>query len=179
MLLKPNDNSAPFVAKIDDHKLLNDEMLRFRTFIEPWQGQLKPELYIHHGVAVIFFTMIDGAGDQNKPAPTLHKRVTSLSTRERNVNAKNCAAIEDILHTISRAIDRLACPPHGGASRLGSQLPSARHSRLGQRLHRQRENQPLARVSLSVLLTFGNVEQSAQHRLKIFSAGRIITCRSW
>lgn len=108
VLLKPNDNSAPFVAKLDDHKLLNDEMLRFRTFIEPWQGQLRPELYIHDGVAVIFFSMIDGAGDQSKPAPTLFERVSSLSALERNENAKNCAAIEDLLHTINRAVERLA-----------------------------------------------------------------------
>ncbi len=80
----------------------------FRTFIETWQPQLKPELYIHHGVAVIFFALIDGTGDQNTPAPTLYDRIISLGNRERNPAAVNCASFEDLKHAVGRAIEKLA-----------------------------------------------------------------------
>src|SRR5260221_13890588 len=58
VILKPNDIISPFVAKIAVHDELKDEMLRFNTYIEPWKNQLRPELYIHNGVAGIFFSTI-------------------------------------------------------------------------------------------------------------------------
>jgi hypothetical protein len=119
VILKPNDISSPFVAKIAAHDLLKDEMLRFNTYIEPWQNQLRPELYIHNGVAVIFFALIDGAEDQSKRAPTLEDRVIALGNKERYEHAKNPAKIEDLQHAITKAVEKLAalnrkpCPANG------------------------------------------------------------------
>lgn len=119
VILKPNDVSSPFVAKIADHDLLRDEMLRFNTYIEPWQAQLRPELYIHHGVAVIFFALIDEAEDQTKRAPTLEDRVNALWNRERFEHAKNPAKFEDLQHAITKAVEKLSvlnskkCPANG------------------------------------------------------------------
>jgi Phosphotransferase enzyme family len=108
VIVKPQDISSPFVAKIATQDLLKDEMLRFNTFIEPWQGQLRPELYIHHGVAVIFFALIDGAEDQSKRAPTLEDRVIALGNKERNEHANNPAKIEDLQHAVTKAVEKLA-----------------------------------------------------------------------
>ena len=119
VILKPNDISSPFVAKIAAHDLLKDEMLRFNTYIEPWQSQLRPELYIHNGVAVIFFALIDAAEDQSKRAPTLEDRVIALGNKERNELATNPAKIEDLQFAITKAVEKLAalnckpCPANG------------------------------------------------------------------
>jgi len=119
VILKPNDISSPFVAKIAAHDPLKDEMLRFNTYIEPWQSQLRPELYIHNGVAVIFFALIDAAEDQSKRAPTLEDRVIALGNKERNEQAKNPAKIEDLQYAITKAVEKLAalnrkpCPANG------------------------------------------------------------------
>jgi hypothetical protein len=107
-ILKPNDISSPFVAKIAAHNQLKDEMLRFNTYIEPWQSQLRPELYIHNGVAVIFFALIDGAEDQSKRAPTLEDRVIALGNKERYEHAENPAKIEDLQYAITKAVEKLS-----------------------------------------------------------------------
>jgi hypothetical protein len=119
VILKPNDVSSPFVAKIATHELLKDEMLRFNTFIEPWQSQLRPELYIHHGVAVIFFALIDGAEDQSKRAPTLEERMIALGDSERYEHVNNPPKFEDLQRAVTKAVEKLVvlnrkpCPATG------------------------------------------------------------------
>jgi hypothetical protein len=108
LLLKPNDNSAPFVAKIDEPSRLNEEMLRFKTFIEPWQKKLKPQLYIHNGVAGIFFALVDDDADQDKRAPTLRDRIDSLNYSERVSNPNGNATLENLQHAVTRAVELLS-----------------------------------------------------------------------
>lgn len=107
VILKPNDAGAPFVAKISSQEYLRDEMLRFHTYIEAWQGQLRPELYLHHDVAVIFFALIDAADAKTRPAPTLEDRVISLWNNERSGLVKDAAKLEDLQEAISKAIEKL------------------------------------------------------------------------
>jgi hypothetical protein len=80
---------------------------------------LRPELYIHNGMAVIFFALIDGAEDQSKRAPTLEDRVIALGNKGRNEHANNPADIEDLQFAITKAVEKLAalnrkpCPANG------------------------------------------------------------------
>ena len=67
-----------FVAKITSKHRALDEMLRFRTFVQPWNDQLRPECHFHGEAAVILFGLVRRDGDASLPADSLEKRLHDL-----------------------------------------------------------------------------------------------------
>ena len=71
-----------FVAKITSKDLALDEMLRFRTFVQHWNDELRPECHFHGEAAVILFGLVRGDGDPSLPAESLEKRLGDLWHRQ-------------------------------------------------------------------------------------------------
>ena len=67
-----------FVAKITSKHLALDEMRRYRTFVQPWNGELRPDCHFHGDAAVILFGLVRGDGNPSLPAESLEKRLGDL-----------------------------------------------------------------------------------------------------
>ena len=67
-----------FVAKITSKPLALDEMRRFRTFVQPWNDELRPDCHFHGEAAVILFGLVRGDGGPSLPAESLEKRLCDL-----------------------------------------------------------------------------------------------------
>jgi hypothetical protein len=107
VILRPDDGSAPLIAKIDDLERLKSEMERFKSFVETWQPQLRPELHVHEKVALIFFCLIDSTGDQQTPAPTFCDRLDALAFNEHRTGVPSEPDFHSLKQAISTAVDRL------------------------------------------------------------------------
>jgi hypothetical protein len=77
-ILRANKNEWPVVAKIDSKDRVLDEMRRFRTFIEPWDNELRPKLHFHGESAVLLFGLVPDERDPFRPAEVLSTRLDSL-----------------------------------------------------------------------------------------------------
>ncbi len=67
-----------FVAKVTCKDCALEEMLRFRTFIQRWNGALRPECHFHGKAAVIFFDLVSTDVDSTIPAETLEERLGDI-----------------------------------------------------------------------------------------------------
>ncbi len=107
VILRPDDGSASLIAKIDELDRLKNEMERFKSFVENWQPQLRPELHVHGKVALIFFCLIDSIGDQQTPAPTFLDRLDALAFNEHRTDSSEEPALNNLRQAIATAIERL------------------------------------------------------------------------
>ena len=71
-----------FVAKITSKHRALEETLRFRTFVQPWNDELRPECHFHGEAAVILFRLVRGDDDPSLPAESLEKRLGDLWDRQ-------------------------------------------------------------------------------------------------
>ena len=71
-------NTPTFVAKITPKDRTLEEMLRFRTFVQPLNDELSPECHLHGRTAVILFRLIRGDSDPSTPAESLEERLREV-----------------------------------------------------------------------------------------------------
>ena len=71
-----------FVAKITSKQLALDEMLRFRTFVQPWNDELRHDCHFHGEVGVIVFGLVRSDVDSSLPAESLENRLGDLWHRQ-------------------------------------------------------------------------------------------------
>ena len=71
-------NTPTFVAKIAPKDRALDEMLRYRTFVQPLNDELSPECHLHGETAVILFRLIRGDSDPSTPAKSLEERLREV-----------------------------------------------------------------------------------------------------
>lgn len=70
--VRVNELPWPVIVKIDVYEQIRQEALRFKTFIEPHNRELRPEVHLHGGAALIIFDIIATAQSGNiTPAPSL------------------------------------------------------------------------------------------------------------
>ena len=70
--VRVNELPWPVIVKIDAYEEIRQEALRFRTFIEAHNRELRPEVHLHGGAALIIFDIIAAAGTGSiSPAPSL------------------------------------------------------------------------------------------------------------
>ena len=75
-------NTPTFVAKITPKDRALDEMLRFRTFVQPLNDELSPECHLHGRTAVILFRLVRGDSDPSTPAESLEDRLRNVWDRQ-------------------------------------------------------------------------------------------------
>ena len=75
-------NTPTFVAKITPKDRALDEMLRFRTFVQPLNDELSPECHLHGKAAVILFRLVRGDRDPSTPAESLEDRLRDVWDRQ-------------------------------------------------------------------------------------------------
>ncbi|MGE0158734.1 MAG: phosphotransferase [Gemmatimonadales bacterium] len=95
-----------FVAKITSKELALDEMLRFRTFVQRWNDELRPECHFHGTAAVILFGLVRGDEDPSRPAEPLQKRLHDLWDRQWMQSQPETVA--DDARFVSKALSRVA-----------------------------------------------------------------------
>lgn len=71
-------STPTFVAKITPKDRALDEMLRFRTFVQPFNDELSPECHLHGKTAVILFRLVRGDSDPSTPAESLEDRLRNV-----------------------------------------------------------------------------------------------------
>ena len=71
-----------FVAKITTKERALDEMQRFRTFVQPWNDELKPECHFHGSTGVVLFNLVRSDRDPSTPAESLKDRLSSVWNRQ-------------------------------------------------------------------------------------------------
>jgi hypothetical protein len=81
-LVRVNREGKYIVAKIDEKKLLLDEMRRFRCFIQKWDDKLQPRLFIHGPAGVIIFSLVPDETNPAKPAPMFEECLKNLWNEE-------------------------------------------------------------------------------------------------
>ena len=73
-LVRINDLRWPVIVKLDTKSHVREEALRFRTYIEAYNRDLRPEVHLHADAALIIFDVIEaGTKPTIEPAPTLAK----------------------------------------------------------------------------------------------------------
>lgn len=75
-------NTPTFVAKITPKDRALDEMLRFRTFVQPLNDELSPECHLHGGTAVILFRLVRADSDPSTPAESLEDRLRNVWNKQ-------------------------------------------------------------------------------------------------
>jgi hypothetical protein len=68
----------PVVAKIADKSRILDEIHRFRMFIQSWDDQLRPKVYLHGNSGVVLFALLRITAGSREPAPTLYDALKDL-----------------------------------------------------------------------------------------------------
>lgn len=108
-LLKVNDRIDPFVAKIDEKDSIRQEILRFRVFIESWDPQLHPSVYMHNSCGVIVFGLVSDESSPAEPAPSLEARIRRLWESEIYGLAEGVVAPnhEELVKAITIASEKL------------------------------------------------------------------------
>jgi thiamine kinase-like enzyme len=70
-LIRINRHGPPIVAKLASREQILDEIRRFREFIQPWDNQLRPRVYLHGGASLILFALLRASVASEDPAPVL------------------------------------------------------------------------------------------------------------
>lgn len=78
LLTVDSGETQTLVAKVTTKEGALDEMLRFRTFIQNWNSELRPECHFHGNVAVILFSLVRSDSDPSTPAETLENRLNQV-----------------------------------------------------------------------------------------------------
>src|SRR5262249_14344115 len=82
VLIRINDSANYLVAKIGEKTFIREEIYRFREFIDSWDPQLQPSVYMHKSCGVIVFGLISGDSSTGSPAPSLEDRLSNLWNSE-------------------------------------------------------------------------------------------------
>jgi hypothetical protein len=107
-MVKVNDLRMPLIVKVDQQESILDEARRFLTFIYKDNQELKPEVHLHAGAALIVFGIIpDPHAETEQPAPTLEQRLTKYWYMEM-ADPAECDAGAALLSGFSDAARRLA-----------------------------------------------------------------------
>lgn len=77
-VVRIGDEGHQVVAKIADKDRVLDEIRRFRIFIQNWDDQLRPKVYLHGGSGVVLFALLRVNIASREPAPTLFKALNDL-----------------------------------------------------------------------------------------------------
>ena len=105
--IAPDNGGVPLVAKIADLPQLEQEMRRFREFIQSWDGSLWPRLHFHAGRGLILFRWwrpADGRGNPLQHLKTAYKprcSTNSITTSPRGPDEDRLAELN------SRAVAKL------------------------------------------------------------------------
>ena len=99
-------DTPTFVAKITAKDLALDEMMRFRTFVQPWNEELRPDCHFHGGAAVILFGLVRADVGVSHPAQSLEQRLEDLWNRQWMQQNTEPIAEETIF--LARALARAA-----------------------------------------------------------------------
>jgi hypothetical protein len=117
-LIRVNDLRWPVIVKLDTKSNVREETLRFRTYIEAYNRDLRPEVHLHAGAALIIFDVIaTGVNGTIEPAPTLAKVLGEYWFAEM-FDVQNGNDGIAILQAVANAADGLAllnkqrCPDH-------------------------------------------------------------------
>jgi hypothetical protein len=78
VLARSENQAQPFVVKVDKREHIHDEMVRFKSFMEPSDGALQPRAVFHNGYGAIVFRLIEGADESAHPAPTLEDALREI-----------------------------------------------------------------------------------------------------
>ena len=78
LLTVDGGETQTLVAKVTTKECALDEMLRFQTFIQNWNSELRPECHYHGNVAVILFSLVRSDSDPSTPARTLESRLNQI-----------------------------------------------------------------------------------------------------
>ena len=99
-------NTPTFVAKITPKDRALDEMLRFRTFVQPLNDELSPECHLHGKTAVILFRLVRGDSDPSTPAESLEERLREVWDKQWLQSNSEEAEEEGVF--LARALTRVA-----------------------------------------------------------------------
>jgi hypothetical protein len=116
-VLRVNNGGRPIIAKIDKKERIVDEMVRFRTFIEAWDVELRPKLHFHGSAAVLLFGLIAKDNDESQPAEVLQDRLEELWNLELfpkddgGIDVLREALAEGVRSTVRRLGDLNERPP--------------------------------------------------------------------
>lgn len=77
-VLRVGKGGRPLVAKIASKAAILEEISRFRTFIQPVDDQLRPEVYFHGEAALILFALVENPDDRGRPADTLEDTLNDM-----------------------------------------------------------------------------------------------------
>ena len=95
-----------FVAKITSKHLALDEIRRFRTFVQPWNDELRPDCHFHGDAGVILFGLVRGDGGPSLPAESLEMRLGELWDRQWMQRDPEQVAEEEMF--LAKALTRVA-----------------------------------------------------------------------
>ena len=99
-------NTTTFVAKITPKDRALDEMLRFRTFVQPLNDELSPECHLHGKTAAILFRLVRGDSDPSTPAESLEDRLRKVWDKQWLQSNSEEAEQEGVF--LARALTRVA-----------------------------------------------------------------------
>jgi len=118
-VIRLNQGGYPIVAKVDKKEALLDEMRRFRTFIGPWDNELRPKLHFHSEAAVLLFGLIRDDRDPSRPAEMLDTRLEELwnaelfASRTEKDQMEAVNALAEGVEVAARKLGELNClKPH-------------------------------------------------------------------
>ena len=116
-------NTPTFVAKIAPKDRALDEMLRFRTFVQPVNDELSPECHLHGETAVILFRLVRGDSDPSTPAESLEERLRDVWDKQWLQSNPEDAEQDGVF--LGRALTRVA----RALAELNSNAPPANWNR--------------------------------------------------
>lgn len=107
-LVRVNELPWPVIVKLDEDQQIREEALRFRTFVELHNRDLRPEVHIHAGAALIIFDIIGTIhAGIIEPSPSLGTVLEKFWCAEMFGEAPSHSA-ESILAATADAAGRLA-----------------------------------------------------------------------
>jgi hypothetical protein len=104
---EPNDGGAPFIAKLAPIEQLRDEMMRFDSYIRPWDEGLRPCFHYHSGTGSIIFGLVATPDHPAVPAPTLDSTLHAALLAETGAPSANQPTERDLFTLISRTVDKI------------------------------------------------------------------------
>jgi hypothetical protein len=108
VFVRPDDGGVPFVVKLGSLADLQDEMRRFRGYIDRWDGRTHAELHFHAEVGAILFSLINQADHPLAPAPTLGERLERMMNSELGSWGEEPPDEANLTKAVERSVAKLA-----------------------------------------------------------------------
>ena len=102
-----NNRGIPVVAKLDEKDIVLEEIKRFQHFVQGWDNQLRPKLYMHSKFGLILFGLVPESSNQLQPAPTLEERLKYLWWGELYTNVEQPPNPIDLTLALENAAEKL------------------------------------------------------------------------